>query len=63
VTGQKVFALLRGGVGIAWAGAWSLGDCGSEQEGLLALTGALYPVVGNYEWRAVPETGHCWQLH
>ncbi|RFU28066.1 hypothetical protein B7463_g8270, partial [Scytalidium lignicola] len=38
-------------------------DCGSQDTGLLAQTGALYPNSGGYEWYAPPNSGHCWQLH
>jgi pimeloyl-ACP methyl ester carboxylesterase len=37
--------------------------CGSGSSSFLAQTSALYPNAVNYEWYAVPNSGHCWQLH
>ena len=37
--------------------------CGSGSSSYLAQTSALYPNARDYEWYAVQNAGHCWQLH
>ncbi|KAH8804460.1 Alpha/Beta hydrolase protein [Xylogone sp. PMI_703] len=39
-----------------------IGGCGRGTESLLAKTAELYP-ASQYDWYAVPNAGHCWQLH
>lgn len=38
-------------------------NCGSGPTSILAQAKALYPAASVYDWYAVPEAGHCWNLH
>ncbi|KFY02422.1 hypothetical protein V490_00507 [Pseudogymnoascus sp. VKM F-3557] len=40
-----------------------IGDCGRGAKSLLAKTAELYPAASRYDWYAVPNAGHCWQLN
>jgi pimeloyl-ACP methyl ester carboxylesterase len=38
-------------------------NCGTGSTSMLAQTQSLYPAASSYGWYAVPDSGHCWQLH
>jgi pimeloyl-ACP methyl ester carboxylesterase len=38
-------------------------SCGSGPTSMLAQARALYPAASVYDWYAVPNAGHCWNLH
>ena len=37
------------------------GNCGTGESSILAETQELYPAARNYDWFAVPDSGHCWE--